>query len=382
MWQKVKSWFGSDAPARAVAPKPGPASTSTLPDVRWLPEEENRWGVQVLDVRPMTQGMLSTSRDPQCATNAISFLQDDGLSFVTVKPSVARVTDTNLSFPSSGLFDGALFLPRVMEEKWAIYYHANHILFIRSWTRTLLVRAEIQVADGDVRIGRTEGAFTDENEAPRFTARVLEYLLRSHALEEVYPAPLVSHPDDLRLAARWCFSMFGRRAFLASAEEIPSTTPTKPLRTDSLLHIAVARGDTEAAAAQLKAGVPLGLIARDGLPVLHWALASKKADMVSWILDHEGDVDVRSDEGATALMTAVQRKNLQHVASLVTRGADVNARDTRGFTALHRAAEMGHEELVRVLLTSGADRGIEAEGNTPLSLATLRENKAIVDLLK
>jgi ankyrin repeat protein len=103
--------------------------------------------------------------------------------------------------------------------------------------------------------------------------------------------------------------------------------------------------------------------------------------MVSWILEHGGEVDVRSDEGATALMTAVQGKDLGHVATLIERKADINAKDARGFTALHRAAEMGHEEAVRVLLRSGANPNIEAEGHTALSLAKLRGNDALVSLL-
>jgi hypothetical protein len=267
MWKKIKSLLAGGPLPEAPKATPETSSVSTLPEVRWLPENENRWGVPVLDVRPVTQGMLSTSRDPQCATNAISFLQDDGLGFVSATPTVSRVTETNLSFfCESGLFEGALFLPRVMEEKWAIYYHAGHILFIRSWTRALLVRAEVRMAGGGAHLGRIEGAFVDENEDPRFTTRVLEYLLRSHAMDEVYPAPLLTPPDDLRAAALWCFGMFGRRALLASAMAIPGTTPPRPLRTDSLFHIAVARGDTDTALAQLKKGVPPGLIARDGLP--------------------------------------------------------------------------------------------------------------------
>ncbi len=379
MWTKLKSLLGGGP--SADAPKATPEA-STLPEVRWLPDNENRWGVPILDVRPVTERMLSTSRDPQCATNAISFVQDDGLSFVGAAPPISRVTETNLSFLSgSGLFDGALFLPRVMEEKWAIYYHAGNILFIRSWTRSLLVRVEVRMDGGRVHLCRIEGAFVDEKEDEQFTIRVLEYLLRSHALDEVYPAPLLTPPHDLRAAALWCFGVFGRRALLASAVAIPVTTPPRPLRTDSLFHIAVARGDTDTALAQLKKGVPPDLIARDGLPALHWALASKKTDMVSWILEHGGEVDVRSDEGATALMTAVQGKDIRHVLTLIERKANIDAKDTRGFTALHRAAELGHAEAVRVLLRSGADRSIETEGHTALSFARRRGNDAIVRLL-
>lgn len=49
--------------------------TSEIPRIR---AEANPWGVALLDVRPVTHGMLSTSRDPKNAANAVSFGKDDG----------------------------------------------------------------------------------------------------------------------------------------------------------------------------------------------------------------------------------------------------------------------------------------------------------------
>ena len=92
-------------------------------------------------------------------------------------------------------------------------------------------------------------------------------------------------------------------------------------------------------------------------------------------------VDVRSDEGATPLMTNVQSGDLAKVSFLLDRGADPNARDHRGFTSLHRAAEMGHQELVELLLQRGADVNPEAEGHTPRSLAEGRNELEILKML-
>src|SRR5713226_6851933 len=58
--------------------------------VSWLGPADTPWGVPVLDVRPFTCSTVSTSRNPQCAENALSFLQDDGTSFIGVKPPVSR----------------------------------------------------------------------------------------------------------------------------------------------------------------------------------------------------------------------------------------------------------------------------------------------------
>src|SRR5262249_17344803 len=143
---------------------------------------------------------------------------------------------------------------------------------------------------------------------------------------EVFPAPLPEQPGDLQEAAMWCFSAFGRRALFAAATAPRQAPPSRPLRTDSLFHIAVARGDTDAVLAHLKAGVPITLIARDGLPALHWALSSSSDRMVGYLLDQGCDVDVRSTEGATALMIAAQKPQPRPelIEQLLDREADVN----------------------------------------------------------
>jgi hypothetical protein len=41
------------------------------PEIPWIEAAETPWGVPVLDVRAVTQNMISTSADPQCAANAI-----------------------------------------------------------------------------------------------------------------------------------------------------------------------------------------------------------------------------------------------------------------------------------------------------------------------
>jgi ankyrin repeat protein len=100
--------------------------------------------------------------------------------------------------------------------------------------------------------------------------------------------------------------------------------------------------------------------------------------MLDFLLARGTAIDVRSTEGATALLTESQAEKPRHVAWLLERGADPNARDRRGFTALHRAAERGHREVVDLLLAKGADPRVEAEGHTPRSLAEGRGHAEIV----
>jgi hypothetical protein len=269
-----------------------------------------------------------------------------------------------------------------MEHKWALYFHEGRILCIRSWLRQVEAVADARITGDSLEVTTLRGVFVSEDEEPQFTVRVLDFLLRSHALDMVYPAPLPPGAEqDPPRAALWCMSCFGNRAHFDTPHALAGGPPERPGRTHSLLHMAVARGDLAQVRRFLDAGVPADLLGRDGLAPLHWALARDDAAMLSLLLERGSLVDVRSLEGATPLMNAAQERRIEKVTFLLDHGADPNAADGRGFTALHRAAEMGEREIVRLLLDRGALPHPEAQGHTPRSLAASRGEGAIVELL-
>jgi len=204
---------------------------SQLPEIPWIEAAETPWGVPVLDVRAVTQNMISTSADPQCAANAISFGGDDGSAFSADEPASPRVIGALIRFRvNAPLPDGALFRPRQMEHKWAIFHHQQRILFVRSWTRKLHAIAELSSGEGYVEVRKISGVFVDEEEHPLFTTMMVDFLLRSHVLGMVYPAPLPEGLEQTPLeAAMWCFQMFGNLALCATHHIIPLTMPEPPL---------------------------------------------------------------------------------------------------------------------------------------------------------
>jgi hypothetical protein len=203
----------------------------TAENIRWIEAAETPWGVPVLDVRAVTQHMISTSADPQCAANAISFDRDDGSAFAVDEPASPRLIGALMRFRvNAPLANGALFRPRVMEHKWAIFHHQQRILFVRSWTRKLHAIAGVSPCEGGVEITRIRGVFTDTEESPLFTTMALDFILRSHALGMVYPAPLPEGLEETPVeAAMWCFQMFGNLALCATHEIIPVHMPEQPL---------------------------------------------------------------------------------------------------------------------------------------------------------
>ncbi len=376
-WDSLKKWFGR-------SPGTDGAQVDRPPAGRWLDQAENPWGVPVLDVRPTTLCVTSVSSNMKCAANAVSFGNDDGTGFIGVEPKVARRSPVALRFRIDRfLADGALFLPTVMEHKWALYFHGGKIICVRSWLREVVAVAESRIVGDILEVTEISGALVPEGDEPEYDSRVLEFLVHSHALDMVFPAPLPAGLEsDPSLAALWCMSCFGNRAHFATSDPIPKSLPEKPLRTDSLLHIAVARGNSTEVSRLLDAGMPADLLARDGLAPLHWAIALEGTSMLSLLLERGSPVDVRSHEGATPLMNAAQARSAEKLAFFLERGADVNAADARGFTTLHRAAEMGEAQIVRMLLENGASPDADAQGHTARSLAQARGESEIVLMLE
>jgi hypothetical protein len=119
-------------------------------ELPWLADDENRWGVPVLDLRAIIPDLRSGSEDPQMAANLASLTTDDGTSFADDKPPVARTVECSLRFPIDRMLaDGALFVPSQMEEKWALFVHSGRLLCVRSWRRIVLVAADIRTEGGE-----------------------------------------------------------------------------------------------------------------------------------------------------------------------------------------------------------------------------------------
>lgn len=350
-------------------------------ELPWIVAKDSPWGIDLLDLRPISQTMLSTSKDPRMAENAVSYSNEDGSSFWGQVPQSSRRVEVSLSYSILGqLYPGVLFFPDTMDHKWAIYFDGKLIYFIRSWRREVFAIAETRQMDNKLIIDTIQGYFVDDDEEPTFTEAVAHYLILSHALNELAPVPLDNTlKEDTYTAGLWAFSLCGTKGIVGVFDNTIRIAPQKALCTHSLLHLAIARNNIEAIEHYLAQGYDINAQAGDGLTTLHWALTPST---LTYLLQRGANPDVPSREGATPIMNAVQANNMEQLTILLDAGANVNAQDYRGFTALHRASEMGKAQLVRLLLDRGADKAIEAEGYTALSLAEIVKNKEIIEILK
>jgi hypothetical protein len=353
------------------------------PKLNWIEASDNPWGIRVLDLRPITHRMIATSKDPEMAKNSVSYGGDDGTSFIKQQPESKNEIDGQMSFNVDYLLaPGVLFAPRDMDQKWAIFFHHDEILFVRSWLRKVSVKATTSQKNGKLTIEKIKGQFIEHEEA-EFTRAIARFILVSYAMQEVVPAPLpLDLSDNLNAAGLWAFSLYGKFANVGLFSYSYQSSPKSILRSNSLLHIATARNDIKEIDQQLENGIPINILAQDGSSPLHWSLSSETPQAMKHLLKLGADPNIRTLEGATPLMMAVQQKAIEKTPFLISSGADVDAVDDRGFTALHRASEMGLTEFVEILLKNNAKPDVEAqEGHTPLSLAELSGKQEIVKML-
>ncbi|PTD06357.1 Vegetative incompatibility protein HET-E-1 [Fusarium culmorum] len=114
-------------------------------------------------------------------------------------------------------------------------------------------------------------------------------------------------------------------------------------------------------------------------PLLVWAAANKKADIVEILLEKGSDIKVKDKNGCTALCVT---NNTQITEILLNHGAQLETRNLRNNTPLICAARGGWKKKVAFLLKKGAD--IEARNslkNTALASAVLGGDLGVIGLL-
>ncbi|MGE0488685.1 MAG: ankyrin repeat domain-containing protein [Vulcanimicrobiota bacterium] len=346
------------------------------PDYTWSAAEENPWGVRVLDIRSLT-----LTAAPEAGDGATPMTIDDRFE---LKVASERVVTLELVYRLDPiLVDGPLFLPSNPLERWALFVQGDHLLAVRGSSREVAAVVSLERESNRVRLLELRGFVTSEHESRQFSSQALDFLIRTFALGQVYPAPCpvaqAKHPNE---AAHWALSTYGSRAQFAVFEDFHRGVPDEPLRTISPLHRAVLDGDTQRVRDCLEQGIPIDLMANDGLTPLHWAAAAGQIEVIRSLVELGADPNAVGEEGETALMVAIQSAQSQAVEALLSLGTDPHRADQRGFTALHRGAEMGQLDTVRRLIEAGVDPNVEARGYNALTLATKHEQQAVVELLE
>jgi ankyrin repeat protein len=95
-----------------------------------------------------------------------------------------------------------------------------------------------------------------------------------------------------------------------------------------------------------------------------------------------GTLDVKNEEGATALHIAAASGNMKAVSILISAGADINAIDDGGSTPLHQAVAANQMDVVKALVEAGAKiETFDDTGGSALNLAASLNHVDIINYL-
>ena len=105
---------------------------------------------------------------------------------------------------------------------------------------------------------------------------------------------------------------------------------------------------------------------------LHEAAKTGNLDEVTGLIEKGATVDVKDENGNTALYIAVGQGHKEVAQLLIMKGANVNAVCWLGYTPLHWAVTVlgGKTDLAELLITKGANvNAVDNKGWTPLAKA-------------
>ena len=117
--------------------------------------------------------------------------------------------------------------------------------------------------------------------------------------------------------------------------------------------IAACRGRLDAFSVLIKRKSDPTLKNNNGETLLHYAAEGGNDVIIEKLLSLGLDIDSRSSDGATPLMTAACEGRLDAFSVLIEKGSDATFRDNHGWTLLHYAAQDGQQVTIEKLLSVG-----------------------------
>lgn len=344
--------------------EPSPASKTAS----WLESDspDNPFGVRILNLMDNLQ-LLSTSKDAKAAEMAVSWRPGDQRRLEVKREGEG--TPCDLSYPiGNRLPDGMLFLPRAMEDKWVIAWREGAVIFARSWSGETAVTIDAHIEeDGRLHLTRI---YTEDSGLEPFgeLERVVDWMIRSHALDERLPLPIDAESAELLHGMPLIgMNIFGHRLFCAGIDY--EMKPTENLLCSfGDLSASIYENDSEAFRRLASVDAWQTPTASDGSPPLVLAAILGHADLCKLMLELGSNVEVRNARGGTALQGAVAGKHGRELVSvLLDAGADLEAVNVDGFTALHAAAEVGDAAMVKFL----TERGASLESRTQMGFCPI-----------
>lgn len=147
------------------------------------------------------------------------------------------------------------------------------------------------------------------------------------------------------------------------------------------LHYAVKGRHKRLVSMLLEHGANADLKTNHGKAAIHVAAQCDSTDSVQILLEHRANVNLKSGNGEAAIHIATMHDSTDLIQTLHRHGADINIKDRLGQTALYLAARLGFTSCAQTLIEGKADVNVgDCCETTALHMAIVRGHKEIVEL--
>jgi hypothetical protein len=195
-------------------------------DFKWYDlGDGNPFNKRLLDIRSLTQSLLSFTSDQKVAELFNKLRHSIGEELIDVKPEGAKTITVNLEYPHNGSkMEGAGYKATSMEDKWDIYFWNGIMYLTRSWTGEVIYKAHVTVSAANFTITKIEYAEDEYAHAdPSLVIDNVHFIVWSHAFGRVFPhrvpKTLIAEKD----IALYSFNQFGHNCWYATYDSIIDT---------------------------------------------------------------------------------------------------------------------------------------------------------------
>lgn len=155
-------------------------------------------------------------------------------------------------------------------------------------------------------------------------------------------------------------------------------------RCNTALHYACGTFMVDVVTILVEHGADINIRNIDGNTPFHFAAKTGSIDIVNFLLEKGGDTNAKNKKGNTPVNISVSHAKYKPVKCLLQRGADVYAKNRKGICIVHQLAISGGEFLFKYLLDNFEGTNVDVKNNkkqTPLALAMKLSSNKNVDIL-
>ena len=152
---------------------------------------------------------------------------------------------------------------------------------------------------------------------------------------------------------------------------------------DISIHEAVGKGRIETVKQHLTAGTDVNVKNDDGLTALNVATYFKNKEIAEFLISKGADVNTKEENSLTPLHLTAFDEYKEIAELLIANGAEVDIKDKNGFTPLHYSVGSGHKIVSEFLIAKGAYvNAKDKDGMPPIDMAIELGEQEIAELLR